>query len=820
VRVARLEPDGSPDANFSENGQVIINTSFAHQNILGPVDVFKSVVQDSNGNIVFNKNNSNLGINANTNDLILIGDHKDDGDFSDNPQYQFSMVVLSSVSGGQFTDAFGSNQVKTVSFTAFNSNDTSDRAFAAVVQPLGTILVTGSSGASTDQIPLARFKIDGSLDPAFGSSTQPGTELLAIPGHNAGNGFSMPSGVNGMAFQDSANVILAATAKVNGQNQLMLVRLKTSTDTIDSSFGASGVELVPLPANGTVTGLAVDRTSGRIIVAGSNYLAALSSNGSPDTTFGPSQNGVVSTGGMTASDAALQSDGKIVVSGRVVSAGKNTAALARYEPNGVLDTTFNGTGMVVASIGTSYNTVAVQPVDGKIVAAGFTSGTTVVARYIGETPDITGLSPSNANVGGPSFTLSVTGKNFISGSQGSQVFWNGTPLNMVSRSATTLNATVPASDLLQAGTASVTVVNPGNITSNAFAFTISGKTTPDIIWPDPGAITYGTPLSSTQLDANASVPGSFQYAPDFTKVLHAGLGQPLMVTFIPTDAATYNNASKTVHIDVNKFTPILDVQVPGPTYDGKPHRVTFMIKGTNDDDLTSQVRVTYNGSSAEPVNAGIYNVSISFPGNSDYIAVSKIAQLGIAKGTPQISWPSPADIVAGTPLSGVQQNATPSVPGILTYLPSEGIVLAAGSGQILSARFVPTDTLDYNSVTAQVSISVLPAPPPPPHVAPRAAGAKTKKGLTSITVAFDEPMNLSSVTSKSNYAVYGAVTKKKKTVYAKLLNIKPIIYSSSLHAAIITLSKPYKGNVRITVKSSILADNGARLGESQVVQVK
>src|SRR5205814_4945016 len=60
-------------------------------------------------------------------------------------------------------------------------------------------------------------------------------------------------------------------------------------------------------------------------------------------------------------------------------------------------------------------------------------------------------------------------------------------------------------------------------------------------------ITYGTALSSTQLDATPSVPGSFQYTPSPGTVLHAGSGQPLSVSFIPNDTANYTTASVSVY---------------------------------------------------------------------------------------------------------------------------------------------------------------------------------------------------------------------------------------------------------------------------------
>ena len=47
------------------------------------------------------------------------------------------------------------------------------------------------------------------------------------------------------------------------------------------------------------------------------------------------------------------------------------------------------------------------------------------------------------------------------------------------------------------------------------------KATPVITWANPAEITYGTALSSTQLDAVASVPGTPSYSPASGKVLDA-----------------------------------------------------------------------------------------------------------------------------------------------------------------------------------------------------------------------------------------------------------------------------------------------------------
>ena len=76
------------------------------------------------------------------------------------------------------------------------------------------------------------------------------------------------------------------------------------------------------------------------------------------------------------------------------------------------------------------------------------------------------------------------------------------------------------------------------------------RATPVVIWANPAAITYGTSLSGTQLNATASVAGRFAYTPVAGTVLNAGAGQTLSVTFTPTDTAKYTTATETVTIDV------------------------------------------------------------------------------------------------------------------------------------------------------------------------------------------------------------------------------------------------------------------------------
>ena len=72
-------------------------------------------------------------------------------------------------------------------------------------------------------------------------------------------------------------------------------------------------------------------------------------------------------------------------------------------------------------------------------------------------PTLTTRSPSSAAAGGPAFTLTVNGSNFVSGSV---VRWNGATRTTTFVSATQLTAAIPAADVAAAGTALVTVQNP------------------------------------------------------------------------------------------------------------------------------------------------------------------------------------------------------------------------------------------------------------------------------------------------------------------------------------------------------------------------
>jgi hypothetical protein len=102
---------------------------------------------------------------------------------------------------------------------------------------------------------------------------------------------------------------------------------------------------------------------------------------------------------------------------------------------------------------------------------GGTSNTLVFTITTPSTVTLSSLSPNSASAGGAAFTLTAFGSGFANGAS---VEWNGAVLSTNFVSATQLTAAVPAILIANAGTASITVVNPGGAVSNAITFSTFG----------------------------------------------------------------------------------------------------------------------------------------------------------------------------------------------------------------------------------------------------------------------------------------------------------------------------------------------------------
>ena len=137
-------------------------------------------------------------------------------------------------------------------------------------------------------------------------------------------------------------------------------------------------------------------------------------------------------------------------------------------------------------------------------------------------------------------------------------------------SAAQLNATasVPgtfvydpaAGAVLRAGTHTLSVTftpadGVGFSTTQASAQLVVTKATPIVTWTDPKAVSYGTALSATQLNARALVRGTFVYTPDICTVLPAGKHM-LSVTLLPMESADFATAQATVPLVIEELPNI------------------------------------------------------------------------------------------------------------------------------------------------------------------------------------------------------------------------------------------------------------------------
>ena len=290
-------------------------------------------------------------------------------------------------------------------------------------------------------------------------------------------------------------------------------------------------------------------------------------------------------------------------------------------------------------------------------------------------------------------------------------------------------------------------------------------------WATPAAITYGTALSATQLDATftwvvngstVTVGGAPTYTPPSGTLLNAGSAQSLSVSFTPTDTTNYNNATGSAQINVLKATPTVTWANPadityGTALSATQLNATFswVVNGST---VTVGGTPTYTPPSGTLLNAGnAQSLSVNFAPSdtTNYNSASGSAKINVLKATPTVTWANPADITYGTALSATQLDATftwvvngstVTIGGAPTYTPPSGTLLNAGSAQSLSVSFTPTDTTNYNNATGSAQINVLKATPTVTWANPADITYGTALSATQLDATFTAVVNGSTVT--------------------------------------------------------------------------
>jgi FG-GAP-like repeat/Bacterial Ig-like domain (group 3) len=325
---------------------------------------------------------------------------------------------------------------------------------------------------------------------------------------------------------------------------------------------------------------------------------------------------------------------------------------------------------------------------------------------------------------------------------------SGTQLNATDNApgGGTFTYTPPAGTILPAGTSTLSVTfNPVNATYGNETATVPitvGQAQTVITWPTPTPITYGTPLSSFQLDATASSgivsvplntyynvsgiysPGSIYSTGGFdadgysysTTTLGSTLTWNGMTFNLGPPNAQDAVSNETILLPQGKFT---NLYMLGAMVNNIGAGQTFIVTYT---DNSTQ---TFNQNMSDWFNAaGWLGESViscaeqrNFSdGHSASIQPDSVCVYGyqiplnVNKTVKSVQLPNTRNIVM---LS--MDLTTPTIPGTFVYTPPAGTVEPVGT-DTLSVVFTPTDTTDYKPASATVQLVV--DNPPAPIVTP------------------------------------------------------------------------------------------------------
>lgn len=209
---------------------------------------------------------------------------------------------------------------------------------------------------------------------------------------NSFSGDGIATSVDGtffsVAIDSSGRIVAAGTAN----SDFVLARFNTNGD-LDQTFGTNGVTTTDMGNSETAYAMCI-QSDGSILAAGTGRtvndqfaIAKYNANGILDTSFGT--NGYVLTD--IAGDAdlglsiAVQADGKILVGGYARVSGVYCSALVRYHADGSLDTSFDSDGIKTVTSGNTAYAVAIDS-NGLIVSAGGGNSSMTLIRYLNGNP--------------------------------------------------------------------------------------------------------------------------------------------------------------------------------------------------------------------------------------------------------------------------------------------------------------------------------------------------------------------------------------------------------------------------------------------------
>jgi uncharacterized delta-60 repeat protein len=291
-----------------------------------------------------------------------------------------TVIAGAVAAAGDLDSTFSDNGKVTTRFKA-----RANIAGGVAVQPDGKIVVAGGVDPAPVQrgidskFALLRYNADGTLDTSFGGDGKVTTNLTRTVDL-----------AEAVAIQANGKIVVVGRASPDRGGKFAVVRYKPDGG-LDKSFSADGKKITDFTRELDIAyGVALQGDGKIVVVGGAGVftdsgrfaLARYNRNGGLDTTFGG--DGKVMTNftarADSAYDVAIQADGRIVAAGGAATftfTEQSSFALARYNADGTLDAGFDMDGKRTTDFGSIEERatgVAIQA-DGKIVAAG-TSGQT------------------------------------------------------------------------------------------------------------------------------------------------------------------------------------------------------------------------------------------------------------------------------------------------------------------------------------------------------------------------------------------------------------------------------------------------------------
>jgi uncharacterized delta-60 repeat protein len=282
---------------------------------------------------------------------------------------------------GTLDSSFGQNGIAT---TDLGGAD--DEAFDAALLPDNGIVVVGradASGILKTTFGVVRYRPDGTPNPNFGTGG-----IVTTPFFGKG------AVANAVAVQPDGKIVVAGFAdEASGSGSDFALARYNADGTLDTSFDGDGIVTTDLSGqDDEITALEI-QPDGKIVAVGTAGedigLARYAPDGQLDTSFGNGGSKITDLGFVdVANGVALTRSGQIVIAGYTIGAKlSNDFLLARYDTNGTLDTTFGGGGVVKTDVSGADDFAENLVIDGqgRIILVGRATSSTILdmalARY-------------------------------------------------------------------------------------------------------------------------------------------------------------------------------------------------------------------------------------------------------------------------------------------------------------------------------------------------------------------------------------------------------------------------------------------------------